>query len=56
MQNPDVMPLNRMEELLVRSALSRYGTTLEGKRRAARALNISLGTLYNKVKRYNVNN
>ncbi|CAA7603339.1 RNA polymerase sigma factor 54 interaction domain protein [Acididesulfobacillus acetoxydans] len=56
LQNPDVMPLNRMEELLLRSALSRYGTTLEGKRRAARALNISLATLYNKVKRYNVNN
>lgn len=55
LQNPDVMPLDRMEELLLRSALSRYGTTLEGKKRAARALNISLATLYNKVKRYNVN-
>ncbi|CAA7601149.1 RNA polymerase sigma factor 54 interaction domain protein [Acididesulfobacillus acetoxydans] len=54
LHNPDVMPLDRMEELLLRSALSRYGTTLEGKKRAARALNISLATLYNKVKRYNV--
>lgn len=50
-----VMPLERMEEILLRSALERYGFTLEGKKRAARALNISLATLYNKVKRYNVN-
>lgn len=50
----DVMPLDRMEEILLRSALNRYGYTLEGKKRAARALNISLATLYNKVKRYNI--
>lgn len=50
-----VMPLERMEEILLRSALERYGFTLEGKKRAARALNISLATLYNKVKRYNIN-
>lgn len=50
-----VMPLERMEEILLRSALERYGYTLEGKKRAARALNISLATLYNKVKRYNLN-
>lgn len=50
-----VMPLERMEEILLRSALERYGFTLEGKKRAARALNISLATLYNKVKRYNLN-
>ena len=51
----DIMPLERMEEILLRSALTRYGYTLEGKKRAARALNISLATLYNKVKRYNLN-
>lgn len=51
----DVMPLERMEEILLRSALERYGYTLEGKKRASRALNISLATLYNKVKRYNLN-
>lgn len=50
-----IMPLDRMEEILLRSALERYGYTLEGKKRAARALNISLATLYNKVKRYNLN-
>ncbi|MDI6811959.1 MAG: sigma 54-interacting transcriptional regulator [Desulfitobacteriaceae bacterium] len=55
MQTPDVMPLDRMEEILLRTALNRYGTSLEGKKRAARALNISLATLYNKVKRYNLN-
>lgn len=51
----DVMPLERMEEILLRGALERYGFTLEGKKRAARALNISLATLYNKVRRYNLN-
>lgn len=51
----EVMPLERMEEILLRSALNRYGQTLEGKKRAARALNISLATLYNKVKRFNLN-
>lgn len=50
-----VMPLERMEEILLRSALKRHGFTLEGKKRAARALNISLATLYNKLKRYNIN-
>lgn len=50
----DVMPLERMEEILLTTALNRYGYTLEGKKRAARALNISLATLYNKVKRYNL--
>ncbi len=50
-----VMPLERMEEILLRSALKRHGFTLEGKKRAARALNISLATLYNKLKRYSIN-
>lgn len=53
--NCGVMPLERMEEILLRSALERYGYTLEGKKRAARALNISLATLYNKLKRFNLN-
>lgn len=54
LHTPEVMSLERMEEILLRSALNRYGSTLEGKKRAARALNISLATLYNKVKRYNL--
>jgi len=51
----DVMPLDKMEEILLRLALNRYGNTLEGKKHAARSLNISLATLYNKLKRYNLN-
>ena len=36
---------------LIREALARYGTSGEGKRRAARALGISLATLYRKLRR-----
>ncbi|HKV43396.1 MAG TPA: PAS domain-containing protein [bacterium] len=35
---------------LIREALARYGTSGEGKRRAARALGISLATLYRKLR------
>lgn len=48
----DVMPLEKMEQMMLKAALNRYGTSLEGKKRAARALNISLATLYNKLKKY----
>ncbi|MHB1126409.1 MAG: sigma-54 interaction domain-containing protein [Bacillota bacterium] len=51
----DIMPLDRMEQLLLKAALSRYGDTLEGKKKAAQALNISLATLYNKLKKYKAN-
>ncbi len=54
MQVHDIMPLERMEEILLRAALARYGESLEGKKKAARALNISLATLYNKLKKYDV--
>lgn len=50
----DVMPIDKMENLLLRQALAKYGFTVEGKKRAARALNISLATLYNKLKKYQI--
>jgi PAS domain S-box-containing protein len=49
---PEVMPLEKMEQLMLKAALARYGETLDGKKKAAQALNISLATLYNKLKRY----
>ena len=47
----DLMPIEHMEQLLIKKALSKFGSTVEGKRRAAQALNISLATLYNKLKK-----
>jgi len=48
----EIIPLDRMEEIMLKLALTRYGETLEGKKKAAQALNISLATLYNKLKKY----
>lgn len=52
----ELLPIDQMEQVLIKKALAKYGNTVEGKRRAARALNISLATLYNKLKKakYNV--
>lgn len=47
----DLMPIDQMEEMLIRKAMAKFGNTVEGKRRAAQALNISLATLYNKLKK-----
>ncbi|MBC7341214.1 MAG: sigma 54-interacting transcriptional regulator [Clostridia bacterium] len=51
----DLMPLDKMEQVMLRMALARYGNSLEGKRKAAKSLNISLATLYNKLKKYGAN-
>lgn len=51
----EVMPINKMEQILLKQALSRYGSSVEGKKKAAKALNISLATLYNKLKKYQIN-
>jgi len=45
-----VIPLEQMEKQLIRLALKQYGDTVEGKKQAAKALKISLATLYNKLK------
>ncbi|MCR3923254.1 MAG: sigma 54-interacting transcriptional regulator, partial [Firmicutes bacterium] len=47
-----IMPLDKMEQIMLKAALARFGETLEGKKKAAQALNISLATLYNKLKKY----
>lgn len=50
----DIMPIDKMEQLLLRQALAKFGFSVEGKKQAARALNISLATLYNKLKKYKI--
>ncbi|MCL4441381.1 MAG: sigma 54-interacting transcriptional regulator, partial [Firmicutes bacterium] len=47
----DLIPIDRMEQILIKKAILKFGNTVEGKRRAAQALNISLATLYNKLKK-----
>lgn len=49
----EIMPLDKMEQIMLKLALARYGENLEGKKKAAQALNISLATLYNKLKKNN---
>lgn len=54
-QFSEIIPLDKMEQMMLKTALARYGETLEGKKKAAQALNISLATLYNKIKKYKAN-
>ncbi|MDO7787401.1 sigma-54 interaction domain-containing protein [Desulforamulus aquiferis] len=49
-----LMPLDHIEKIMITRALEKYGVSVEGKRQAAKFLNISLATLYNKVKKYNI--
>lgn len=51
----DIVPIDKMEQIMLRHALAQYGYTVEGKKKAAKALNISLATLYNKLKKYQFN-
>jgi len=44
--------LSEMEKRLIQKGLDLHGHSLKGKRLIARALGISLSTLYNKMKRY----
>lgn len=44
------MSLDELEKKMIRLALQRYGDSVEGKKQAAHVLNISLATLYNKLK------
>ncbi|WP_418792490.1 helix-turn-helix domain-containing protein [Phosphitispora sp. TUW77] len=51
----DVMAIDKMERIMLRHALTRFGYSVQGKKKAAKALNISLATLYNKLKKYQIN-
>lgn len=46
----ELLPLDVLEKKMIRLALERYGDSVEGKKKAAQTLNISLATLYNKIK------
>ena len=46
----EIMPIEQMEKQMIRLALDRYGDSVVGKRQAAKALKISLATLYNKLR------
>jgi len=46
----EIVPIEQMEKQMIQLALKRYGNSMEGKKRAANALKISLATLYNKLK------
>jgi len=45
-----IVPIEQMEKQMIRLAIERYGDSVEGKKQAAKALKISLATLYNKLK------
>jgi len=47
-------PLKYIEDEYIREALRIYGTTTEGKEKAARILGLSLATLYRRVKNMNI--
>jgi transcriptional regulator with PAS, ATPase and Fis domain len=52
LKKPDTSPLSRVteiEEQLIMEALRRFGNNTEGKRKAAKALGISLATLYRRL-------
>ena len=46
----EIVPIEQMEKQMILLALRRYGNSMEGKKQAAKALKISLATLYNKLK------
>lgn len=49
-----IVPIQKMEEKLIKQALMVYGDSVAGKAMAAEALNISMATPYRKIKEYNL--
>lgn len=53
-ESREVVTIAEMEKRLILDALNKYGRDGRGKRLAARALGLSLSTLYNKISRYGI--
>lgn len=51
----EIISLDQMEKKLIYKVLTVCGSSVQGKRQAAAMLNISLATLYNKIKKYHIN-
>ncbi|WP_371371881.1 sigma 54-interacting transcriptional regulator [Sporomusa aerivorans] len=51
-QYSDVVPLAQLERMAITGAIKKFGSTVEGKIKAAQALGISKATLYRKLKEY----
>lgn len=49
-----IMSLEEIERITILKTLNYFENSLNGKKKAAEALQISLGTLYNKMKKYNI--
>ncbi|GAB3799729.1 sigma-54 interaction domain-containing protein [Virgibacillus kimchii] len=47
-----LLPLNEVEKNYIKKTLNHFGSTMEGKREAAHSLGISISTLYNKIRSY----
>ncbi|MEE0138288.1 MAG: Fis family transcriptional regulator, partial [Fusobacterium ulcerans] len=54
-ENENILPLSEIvreaEQNYLKKVIEIYGDSVEGKKKAAQALNISLATLYNKLER-----
>lgn len=53
-ESSGLTPLTVLERQAIQAALTHFGTSTEGKREAAKFLEISLTTLYKKIKEYNI--
>lgn len=51
-ETDEIFPLDKLEKKMLFKALNKYGRSVVGKKAAAKALNISLSTLYYKLNQY----
>jgi transcriptional regulator with PAS, ATPase and Fis domain len=50
----ELIPLRQLERYAIKKAVDHYGWSVDGKKRAASSLGVSLATLYNKLKEYHL--